>query len=80
MNKTAGDIVIVLDIKRRGKKMLWMLNIYDQSAREGGERLARRLSWKRIIKQGRGGTVFVGHFNAHSQRRDQRCTERMNSA
>ena len=35
---------------------------------QSGERLARKLSWQRVIR--RGGTVLAGDFNAHSRRWD----------
>jgi hypothetical protein len=67
--------VIVVDIKRMGEKMTRIVNIYDQKEWETAERPARRLSWQRIIRQGGGGTVLEGDFNAHSLPCDPRCTE-----
>jgi len=68
LSKYAGDDVIVVDIKRRGEIMIPIANIYNQRARETGERPARRLNWQKIIRQGGGGTVVMGDFNAHGQR------------
>jgi len=46
-------------------------NIYDQREGETGERSARRLSWKRNIWQGGGGTVLAEEFNAQSMLRPE---------
>ena len=45
LSRNAGDDIIVVDIKRRGEKMIRIVNISDQKAREIGERPARRLDW-----------------------------------
>jgi hypothetical protein len=66
-NKAAGDIILV-DIKRRGEKMTMIVIIYDQREGETEERPSWRLNWQRIIRQGGGGTVLAGDFNAHCQR------------
>jgi len=60
--------------------MIRIVNIYDQRTREAGDRPARRLSWQKIIRQGGGGTVLAGDFNAHSQPWDPRCIERRDAA
>ena len=75
LSKNAGDYVIIIDITRRGEKVIRIIHIYDQRARETGERPARRLDCQKIIWQGGGGTVLTGDFNTHSLRRDPRCTE-----
>jgi hypothetical protein len=75
LSKNALGDVIVVDINRRGEKMTRIVNIYDQKEGETGERQVRKLNWQRIIRQGGGGTVLAGDFNARSQRRDPRCTE-----
>ena len=72
-----GDDVIVVDIIRKGEKMIWVVIMYDQRTRETGDRPERRLNWQKIIKQGGGGTVLTGDFYAYSQRWDPRCTERI---
>jgi hypothetical protein len=59
LSMNAGDNVIVVDIKRRGENMIWIVNIYDEKARETGERPARRLDWQKVIRQGGCGTVFT---------------------
>lgn len=38
LTKNAGDDVIVIDIKRRGEKVIRIVNSDDQSTRETGER------------------------------------------
>jgi len=74
-NKSAGDDLIVVHTKRKGEKLIRIVNIYDQRATETGERPARRLNWQKIMRQGGGGMVLAGDFNAHSQLWDPRCTE-----
>jgi len=56
----AGHYIIVVDITRRGEQMIRIVNIYDQRARETGERPAGRLNWQSINRQGGGGTVLAG--------------------
>jgi len=77
LSKNIGDDVIVLDIKGTGEKIISIVNIYDQRARETGKRPARRLDRQKIIRRGGGGgMVLAGDFNANSQRWDRSCTER----
>jgi len=71
---------MVVDIKRRGEKIIRIVNIHVERTREPRDRPARRLSWQEIIRHGGGGTVLAGDFNAHSQRCDPRCTERRDAA
>jgi len=80
LSKDAGDDVIVVDIKRMEVTMTRIVNSHDQKRREPGDRPVRRLSRQKIIRQGGGGTVLAGGFNAHSQLWDPRCTEQGNVA
>jgi hypothetical protein len=80
LSRNAGDDPIVVNVKRRREKMTRIINIYDQRAREPRERPARRLSWEKIFKQGRAGTVLAGDFNAPCHRWDPRFTERRDAA
>jgi endonuclease/exonuclease/phosphatase family metal-dependent hydrolase len=76
LSRNTGYDVIVVDITKRREKMIRIVNIYDQKARETGERPVRSLDWQKVIRQGGGGTVLAGDFNAHRQRWAPRCTER----
>jgi len=75
LSRNAGEDVIVVDIKSRAEKMIRIVNIYDQKARETGERPVITLDWQKVIRQGGRGTVLAGHFNSHSQPWDLKCTE-----
>jgi hypothetical protein len=48
LSKNAGDDLIVVNIKRKGEKMIRIVNVYDQRARETCERPGRRLDWQKI--------------------------------
>jgi len=66
LSKHTLDDTLGVDITRRGEKMIKIVNIYNQRARETGEGPAKRLNWEKIIKQGGGGTVHIRDYNAHS--------------
>jgi len=68
LNRGANDDVIAPDVRRRGKTITTIVNVYDQRKTQSGERLARKLKWQRVIRQ--SGTVLVGDINAHSTRWD----------
>jgi hypothetical protein len=73
-NMNSGNHALIADIKSRGEKMIWIINIHDQRARETGERPARRLDWQKTIRQGGGGTVLAGDSNARSLLWEPTCT------
>jgi len=50
LNKNAGNNIIVVATRRKGEKTIMIVMIYDQRARETGERPARRLDWQKIIR------------------------------
>jgi hypothetical protein len=58
-SRNATDDVIILDIERSGATITRIITIYDQSARETGERPARRLAWQRVIRELGGVTVLA---------------------
>jgi len=67
LSKGANDLVMVTDLKRRGERMTTIINIYDQSDVQTGERRARKLNWHRAIRQG-GGTGIAGDMNVDCRR------------
>jgi len=74
-SKNAGDDTSVVNINRRGEKLKIIVNIYNLSARETGERPARRLNWENIIWPGEMTQCSWETSTAHSQYWDLRCTE-----
>jgi hypothetical protein len=62
----ANEDVIATDVRRRGERITRIVNVYDQKNTRSGERPARKLDWRRVIRQ--GSTVLAGDVNAHSIR------------
>lgn len=62
MSRNAAHDVLFVNIKSRGEKLIRIINIYDQEARETGERTSRTLDWQKVITQGGGGTMLAGDF------------------
>jgi hypothetical protein len=77
LSRGAHDDVIVTDVRRRGEKITWIVNVYDQRDTQSGERQAQKVNWQTVIPQ--GGTVLTGDFNAHSSRWDPRCCAQRNA-
>jgi hypothetical protein len=71
LTRGANEDVIATYLRRRGERIIRIVNVYDQQNTPLVERLARKLKWERVIRQGR--TVLAGDFNAHSIRRDPMC-------
>jgi len=71
LSRGANDDVIATDVRRRGEKIMRIVNIYDQKDAWSGERPARKLDCQRVLPQ--DSTVLGGDFNAHSKRWDPRC-------
>jgi hypothetical protein len=78
LSRGANEDVIATDVRRRGERIMRMVNIYDQKNTHSGERPARKLDWRRVNRQ--GSTVFSGEFNAHSIRWDPRCQVQRHAA
>jgi hypothetical protein len=76
-SRGANDDVIVTDIRRGREKITRINNIYDQRVAQSGERLARKLYWQRVIRQGR--TVLMEDLNAHSSWWDLRWRVQQNA-
>ena len=76
LSRGAKDEVIFTDIRRRREKITRIVNIYNQSDTQSGERLAQKLNWQRVIRQ--GGTVLVGNFPTHNIWWDLRCRVQRN--
>jgi len=76
-SRGATNNVIATDVRRRGETITRIINIYDQRTTQSGQRLARKLNWQRVIRQ--GGTVLEGDFNAHSIRWDPQCQVQWNA-
>lgn len=55
-----------------------IVNIYDQTITQLGERPAQNLNWQRVNRQ--GNTVLAVDFNTQSIQRDPRCQVQWNSA
>jgi hypothetical protein len=79
LSRGANHDVIVTDVRRRGEKIMRIINIHDQRDVRTGERRAWKLNWHRAIRQG-GGTIIAGNMNAHSQRWDPRCRAQRDAA
>jgi hypothetical protein len=71
LSRGANEVVIATDIRRSGERITRIVNVYDQKNTHSGERPARMLDWRRVIRQ--GSTVLAGDFNAHSIQWDPRC-------
>jgi len=78
LSRGANDDVMVTDVKRRGEKITWIINVYNQRDVQTGERRVRKLNWYRAMRQG-GGTIIAGDMNAHSRGWDPRCREQRNA-
>jgi len=70
-SRGANDDVIATDVRRRAERIKRFVNVYDQKNTHSGERLARKLNWQSLIRQ--GSTVLARDFNGHSPRWDPRC-------
>jgi len=66
LSRGANEDGIANDVRRRGERVTRIVNVYDQKNTHSGERPARKLDWRRIIRQ--ESTVLAGDFNAHSIR------------
>jgi len=77
LSREVNDDVIATDVRRRGEKTTRIVNIYDQRDTWAGERMARKLSWQRVIRQ--GGLLLAGDFNAPSSQWDSRCRVQRNT-
>ena len=71
LSREVNDDVIATNVRRRGEETTRIVNIYDQRDTRAGERMARKLSWQRVIRQ--GGLLLAGDFNAPSSQWDSRC-------
>jgi len=78
LSRGANNNVIVTNVRRRGEKIMRIVNIYDQRDSQSGERLARKMNWQSLIRQGR--TVLAGDFNGQSSRWDPRFQIQRNAA
>ena len=78
LSRGAHDDVIVTDVRRRGEKIMWIVNVHDQRDTQSGERQAQKVNWLSVIRK--GGTALVGDCNAHSSRWDRRCHAQRNAA
>jgi len=80
LTRGANGDVIATDVRRRGEKITRIVNVYNETDTQLGERErpARKLNWQRVIRQ--GGTVLAGDFNAHSKRWDPRCQVQRDAA
>jgi hypothetical protein len=65
LSRGANDDVIGSDVRRRGEKMMRIVNVYAQRDEQSGEKPAQKLNWQRLRRKGR--TVLAGDFNAHSK-------------
>jgi hypothetical protein len=74
LSRGMNDDVMVTDVKRRGEKMMRIINVYDQRDVQTGERQARMLNWYTAIRQG-GGTIILCDMNTQSKRWDLRYSE-----
>jgi len=78
LSRGANEDVIATDVRRRGERIMRIVNVYDQKNTHSGERPARKLDWRRVIRQ--GSTVLAGDFNAHSIRWDPSCQVQRDAA
>jgi len=65
LSRGANDNVIVSDVRRRGEKIMRIINIYDQSDMQTRARQAKKTNWYRIIRQG-DSTILTIDCNEHS--------------
>jgi len=77
-SRGANDNVIVTDVRRRGEKITRIVNVYEQTDTQSGERQAQKVNWQSVIWQ--SGTVLTGDCNAHSSQWDQMCHAQRNAA
>jgi len=78
LSRGANDDIIVTDVRKRGEKIMRIVNVYNQRDTQSGERQAQEVNWQSVIRQ--DGTVSAGDFNAHSSRWDPRCRAQRNAA
>ena len=79
-SRGANDDDITTDVRRRGEKILRMVNVYDQPCGQSGERErpGRKLNWQIVITP--TGTILTGEFNTHCTQWDPRCQVQRNAA
>jgi hypothetical protein len=78
LSRGANEDIIPTDVRRRGERIMRIVNVTDQMNTHSGERPAQKLNWQRVIWQGR--TVHTGDFNAHGIQWDQWCQVRRDAA
>ena len=78
LSRGANEDVIAAEVRGRGERITRMVNIYDQKNTQSGERTARKLDWRRVIRQ--GNTVLAGDFNPHGIRWNPRCQVQRDAA
>jgi hypothetical protein len=78
LSRGVNEDVIVTDLRRRGERITRTVNVYDQKNTHSGERPARKLDWRRVIRL--GITVLAGDFNTHSIPWDPRCQVQRDAA
>ena len=78
LSRRANDDVNVPVTRRKREKITRIVNIYDQSDTQSGERQGQKVNRQRVIWQ--GGTILGGDINAHSSRMNPRCPVQRNGA
>lgn len=75
LNANAGNTVIDVEINRSSKRLIRIVNIYNQRGWETGERPAEKLYWQKMIWQEGGSMVPTAEINVRSKCWYPRCTE-----